>query len=71
VDREHALAEIPMAYAIALRLEARGVDRHLIAADLGVEPEAVEALLRLAHAKLASVMEQPVAGSTDTWSTPS
>jgi hypothetical protein len=50
-EREEALAELPVAYAVALRMSAAGVS------TVGVEPEAVEPLLRLAHAKLAERLD--------------
>jgi DNA-directed RNA polymerase specialized sigma24 family protein len=56
-EREEALAELPVAYAVALRMSAAGVSTQLIAHAVGVEPEAVEPLLRLAHAKLAERLD--------------
>ncbi len=58
VDRDHALAELPLAYAVALRLLERGVRNEDIAYGLGIEPEAVDPLVQLAHVKLAAVMEE-------------
>jgi DNA-directed RNA polymerase specialized sigma24 family protein len=58
VEREKALAELPPVYAIALRLDEQGVSREVIARGVGVEQQAVEPLLVLAHAKLAELMRE-------------
>jgi DNA-directed RNA polymerase specialized sigma24 family protein len=55
VDEEAALAQLPEAYAAALRLRARGLSNANIAAELELEPEAVPSLLRLADTKLAAL----------------
>lgn len=52
MEVDERLAALPRAYALALRLEAAGVDTALIADCLGVEPEGVGPLLRMAHEKL-------------------
>ncbi len=52
-EQEDALADLPVAYAVALRLSDAGVSKDVIAQAIGVEPEAVDPLLRLARAKLA------------------
>ena len=52
VDRDQVLAELPVAYATALRLEAAGAERTLIARALGIDAEGVRPLLALAQAKL-------------------
>lgn len=57
MDRKRARAELPEAYAAALRLRACGVPAPQIAAQLGLEPEAVPPLLRLAEAKLAALVD--------------
>jgi hypothetical protein len=49
------LAQLPRAYALALRLRAAGVDDELIADCLDIEPAAVSTLLRVAAAKVAHV----------------
>jgi DNA-directed RNA polymerase specialized sigma24 family protein len=54
-----ALARLPVAYAVALRLSDLGVSTDVIAHAVGVEPEAVGPLLRLAHAKLRELSETP------------
>jgi hypothetical protein len=43
------------AYRRALELEAAGASPHDLAAQLGVPPEAVASLLRIAHLKAAGV----------------
>ncbi len=58
MEREQALAELPTAYAVALRLSEQGVPTEVIARGVGVEPEALEPLLRLARVKLARLMEE-------------
>ena len=52
MDRTAAIAELPEAYATALRLRDEDVNDETIAVRLGIEVEAVEPLLRLAAAKL-------------------
>jgi DNA-directed RNA polymerase specialized sigma24 family protein len=46
--------QLPSAYAEALRLRATGLTWHEIGRRLGIEPEAVDTLLHLAEAKLAT-----------------
>ena len=58
MDRTHAIARLPRAYARALALRAQGVDEEGIAADLGIARQAVGVLLRLADAKLASLLDE-------------
>ena len=55
-ERADALGELPVAYAVALRLSDAGVSTQVIAQAVGVEVEAVGPLLRLARAKLAEVL---------------
>ena len=50
-----ALERIPRPYSLALRLRDAGVSAVLIADCLDIEPEAVDSLLRVAEAKLATV----------------
>ena len=52
-----ALARLPATYADALRLRARGLDEPAIATELGLEPQAVGPLVRVATAKLATLLE--------------
>jgi DNA-directed RNA polymerase specialized sigma24 family protein len=56
VDRTAAIAELPEAYAAALRLRDAGLDDDAIAARLGIEVAGVEPLLRLAAAKLRGIL---------------
>ncbi|HEY1369798.1 MAG TPA: sigma factor-like helix-turn-helix DNA-binding protein [Gaiellaceae bacterium] len=58
MDEALALARLPEVYAAALRLRDAGADEQEIARELGMEPEAVEPLLRVAVAKLDALMEQ-------------
>ncbi len=48
-----ALEKLSPIHALALRLDALGADRELIATCLGVAPETVGPLLEVAAAKLA------------------
>jgi len=54
MDRDRALAELPLAYAVALRLRAAGADDRAIAAALGIDPVGVPSLLEVAEAKLSA-----------------
>lgn len=68
MDRLEALATLPRAYALALRLHEIGADTTLIADCLGIGPESVAALLAVATAKLAAAQDTdpgPFAGRTD------
>jgi len=58
MDEESALARLPETYAAALRLRRQGLDESAIAEQLGLEPEAIGPLLRLAEAKLAALDER-------------
>ena len=51
-----AFQELPDLYALGLRLQRSGLGGAEIAGRLGIEPEAVPSLLRLAEAKLARVV---------------
>jgi DNA-directed RNA polymerase specialized sigma24 family protein len=55
MDRDAALAKLPEAYATALRLREAGLSDEAIAARLEIAPEAADALLRVADAKLAAI----------------
>jgi DNA-directed RNA polymerase specialized sigma24 family protein len=57
MERAQAIEELPEAYARALSLRDKGVGAEVIAAELGIVPEAVSSMLRLADAKLARLME--------------
>ncbi len=56
MHRDDALAELPRAHGLALRLAELGADQALIADCLGVAPEAVGPLLEIAAAKLAHLL---------------
>jgi hypothetical protein len=55
VNEAEALERLPYAYAHALQLWRKGTDRASIANELGIQLEAVDALLRIANAKLAAL----------------
>jgi DNA-directed RNA polymerase specialized sigma24 family protein len=52
--RDEALDQLPLPYSTALRLRDAGIPNEVIAECVGVEPEAIATLLRLAEAKLAA-----------------
>jgi hypothetical protein len=56
VDTDRALALLPQALAVALRLHRAGADAALIATALGIEPEGVPSLLIVAEAKLGHIV---------------
>jgi DNA-directed RNA polymerase specialized sigma24 family protein len=56
MDRRTAINQLPEAYAAALRLQDEGHDAKAIAARLDITPAAVGPLLRVAAAKLRSIM---------------
>ena len=56
MDRGSAIDRLPEAYANALRLYDQGHDNEAIAARLNLPPEAVGTLLRLAAAKLQTIL---------------
>ncbi len=59
MDHTTALDRLPGLYGRALLLWERGGDAEGIAAELGVEPESVGPMLRLATAKLADLLGEP------------
>jgi hypothetical protein len=59
MDRANAMRFLPEAYARALILRDRGCDHARIAAALGIVPEAIGPLLRLAEAKLQQLIDNP------------
>jgi DNA-directed RNA polymerase specialized sigma24 family protein len=59
MDLAAALDELPEVHAAAIRLHRAGMDTAGIAAELGIEVEAVAPLLRVAEAKLAALLEAP------------
>jgi DNA-directed RNA polymerase specialized sigma24 family protein len=56
MDRGAALDRLPETYARALRLRDVGLRDEDIAMRLGIPPEAIAALLRVAEAKLTRLM---------------
>lgn len=58
MSEEDEYTDLPETYALALRLEAEGLDLPAIARVLAIEPESVVPLLALARAKLAK-LERP------------
>lgn len=59
MDLAEALEELPEVHAAVIRLHRGGMDAAGIAAELGIEVEAVPPLLRVAEAKLASLLAMP------------
>jgi DNA-directed RNA polymerase specialized sigma24 family protein len=59
MDLATAMNELPEVHAQALRLHHAGADAAEIAQVLGIEREAVGPLLKVAQAKLASLLEAP------------
>jgi DNA-directed RNA polymerase specialized sigma24 family protein len=57
VERDQAMAELPVAYATALRLQAAGAEQSLIADALGIDIFGVGPLLALAEAKLGQLLD--------------
>jgi DNA-directed RNA polymerase specialized sigma24 family protein len=56
VDRERALERLAGPYARALRLAEEGRSSADIAADLGIDPAAVDSLLEIGAGNLARLM---------------
>jgi hypothetical protein len=56
MDRDHAVAELPVMHAVAVRLRDVGADVHTIAVATGVDDEQVGILLEIADAKLARLL---------------
>jgi DNA-directed RNA polymerase specialized sigma24 family protein len=59
MDLAAAMNELPEVHAAALRMHRAGTDAAGIAEKLGIEVEAVAPLLRVAEAKLASLLAAP------------
>jgi ketosteroid isomerase-like protein len=59
MEEATAMARLPEVYAAALRLRSRDIDEDAIAAELGLEREAVGPLLRLAETKLQALLAAP------------
>jgi DNA-directed RNA polymerase specialized sigma24 family protein len=58
VEQREALHSLPPGYADVLRLRALGLDTSAIAAAIGVAPQCVKPLIKVASAKLAAATEQ-------------
>jgi DNA-directed RNA polymerase specialized sigma24 family protein len=58
MDRENALLQLATAHAVALRLHAAGAEHEAVAQALGIPVASVPALLRIAEAKLAALLEE-------------
>ncbi|MDP1792813.1 MAG: hypothetical protein Q8K63_01640, partial [Acidimicrobiales bacterium] len=56
MDRIRALMELPVSLATALRLRDADAGHDVIATALGIDPHGVGLLLRVADAKLQSLM---------------
>jgi DNA-directed RNA polymerase specialized sigma24 family protein len=56
MNRTAAIAELPDAYATALRARDEGLSNSAIAARVNIDIEAVEPLLRIAVAKLGAIL---------------
>ena len=59
MDLTSALDELPEVHAAVLRLHRAGIAAAGIAAELGIEVDAVGPLLRVAEAKLARLLTAP------------
>jgi hypothetical protein len=57
MDRDEAIARLPEAYAVALRLHAAGVTPAQLALGFDIEPQSVAGFLKIAEAKLAELAE--------------
>jgi hypothetical protein len=53
------MTQLPVEYAVPLRLSEAGASTELIARAVGVAPEAVGWLLRVAEAKLRERLDAP------------
>jgi len=58
VDRDQAIADLSPLYGEAVRLVEAGHDQASIATHLGVAAESVPALLEIADAKLARLLDE-------------
>lgn len=59
MDLASALTELPEVHAVVLRLHHAGTSAAGIAAELGIDIDAVGPLLRVAEAKLARLRAAP------------
>jgi len=58
MDRETALVQLATAHAVALRLHAAGAEDNAVAQALDIPVTSVAAILRIAEAKLAALLDQ-------------
>lgn len=58
MDRETALLQLATAHAVALRLHAAGAEDTAVAQALAIPVTSVTAILRIAEAKLAALLDQ-------------
>jgi DNA-directed RNA polymerase specialized sigma24 family protein len=65
VERDEAVARLPVAYQRVLACLDAGWSDEEIAAQLGIEPEAVRPLVELARSKLARQVDASSEASTD------
>ncbi|HEX3622107.1 MAG TPA: hypothetical protein VHT97_07315 [Acidimicrobiales bacterium] len=63
MDRERALLQLATAHAVALRLHAAGAEDEAVAQALGIPVTSVAAILRIAEAKLALLLDRDDQGS--------
>ena len=56
MEREAAIAELPTAHAVAIRLRDSGADDATLAAALGIDAEEVPHLVTIAEAKLEALL---------------
>lgn len=56
---ESALRRLPLTYSLALRLRDAGTAPEVVCEYLGVAPDALPALYRLAEEKLDSLLKPP------------
>ncbi|MGQ4619724.1 hypothetical protein [Nocardia sp. R7R-8] len=64
-EHEQLLRRLPLPYSLALRLRDTGVDSALISEYLGVEPESLAGVYRIAEAKLAALRSAQNATARD------
>jgi DNA-directed RNA polymerase specialized sigma24 family protein len=60
VDRSEALDRLPASYAQALKLKEAGADDALIALFLDIDVDAVDPLIAVGEAKLATLQRAPI-----------
>lgn len=62
---QSALSELPVAYAVALRLRRAGQTEEAVAHALGIEPAAAGPLLAIAESKLAELSNSSTHHATE------